>query len=441
MRSHQLFFFLLLLFLPTQLGLHFWPDWTTVLGRRVDYLSPTLYLTDILVFFMLLFWFIQYCQSIKGFVLSIKGLISKILNTKYLILLILFVGLNIFFASSKPEALYKWLKVLEFMALGWYIIRTKPSLSFIIYPLSLGILYSSLLAVAQFFLQHSLGGFFWWLGERTFTINTLGISRIALNWSIGSIGLFDFGLKIRPYGTFPHPNVLGGFLAVTLPLVIIQLSNYPIVKLSNKKTLFSLTAIILGLVALILSFSRSAWVVGALGISIMYYVLRKKAHSNYFPIILYTVPLILIALLIFQGISPTDESVVVREQLNQAAIKLWQQSPIFGVGLGNFLVNLPEALPSRTVYFLQPVHNIYLMVVAETGLVGLALFLLLIWKSIKGLVLSIMEKNKKKSLIRNTYSLPLLLILFLGLVDHYPLTLQQGQLLFVLLLSLANQSS
>ena len=42
--------FLLILFLlliPTQLGKHFWPDWSSVLGIRIDYLSPTLYLVDI----------------------------------------------------------------------------------------------------------------------------------------------------------------------------------------------------------------------------------------------------------------------------------------------------------------------------------------------------------------------------------------------------------
>src|SRR5476651_2543095 len=49
-----LFFYLLILFLPTQLGKHFWPNFSFVYGIRVDYLSPTIYISDIL--FVLLFF-------------------------------------------------------------------------------------------------------------------------------------------------------------------------------------------------------------------------------------------------------------------------------------------------------------------------------------------------------------------------------------------------
>ena len=49
-------FYLLLLLLPTQLGKHFWPTFSYVLGTRVDYLSPTLYLTDIIILFITLFY-------------------------------------------------------------------------------------------------------------------------------------------------------------------------------------------------------------------------------------------------------------------------------------------------------------------------------------------------------------------------------------------------
>src|SRR6266516_3919214 len=44
--------FTLLLFLPTQCGKHFWPDYAIVLGLRIDYLSPTFYFTDFLIFLL-----------------------------------------------------------------------------------------------------------------------------------------------------------------------------------------------------------------------------------------------------------------------------------------------------------------------------------------------------------------------------------------------------
>src|SRR3989338_9410931 len=49
-------FFLTLLFLPTQLGRHFWPSFSYILGIRTDYLSPTLYLTDILILLLFIFF-------------------------------------------------------------------------------------------------------------------------------------------------------------------------------------------------------------------------------------------------------------------------------------------------------------------------------------------------------------------------------------------------
>ena len=71
-------------------------------------------------------------------------------------------------------------------------------------------------------------------------------------------------------------------------------------------------------------------------------------------------------------------------------------------------------IPSTT-RFLQPVHNIYLLLLSEAGVIGLFMFLWILWRAKKHWVI--------------------LIVFFLGLVDHYFLTLQQGQLLLVILLS------
>ena len=44
----KIILFWLLLLIPTQLGKHFWFDWSLVWGMRVDYFSPTDYGIDIL---------------------------------------------------------------------------------------------------------------------------------------------------------------------------------------------------------------------------------------------------------------------------------------------------------------------------------------------------------------------------------------------------------
>jgi O-antigen ligase len=421
-KLHRYLFFLLLLLLPTQLGYHWWPGWALVLGRRIDYLSPTLYATDILIFFVILFWIIESFSKNLNHESGImnhgknKFPISSIIhNSLFIIPLCFFIGGNIYFAANRMVAIFAWIKILELAALGVYIVKTKPKFSSIVLPLSVGVFYSSVIAIIQFLLQHSVGGPLWFLGERTFTASTPGIARFA----------YQSFYKLRAYATFPHPNVLGGYLAILLP-GIIQYANNPIIKLSNAKKLFYITTIVLGFTALLLTFSRSAWVV--CGIAIAFAIARilntewrmvnKKIKMFFvFIIILYS----LFMIQVFLNVGFQDESFVVREQLNTAAISMFASSPVIGNGLGNFLVQLPDYLVSRTIYFLQPVHNIYLLALAETGIIGFAIFLWVLWKAVAN----------------NKIIIPILL---LGFIDHYFLTLQQGQLLFTIFLSLSLSS-
>lgn len=139
--------------------------------------------------------------------------------------------------------------------------------------------------------------------------------------------------------------------------------------------------------------------------------------------------LVLIYGLFFGGrtFSINDQSLTRRYELNMAAIEMFKSSPLIGVGLNNFLVNLPSFQQTKSaILYLQPVHNIFLLIVAEMGLLGLAAFVWFVWGTIKKLLTS------KRFLLTT-----LLAILFLGFFDHYWLTLEQGQLLFTLILGLS----
>jgi len=67
-------------------------------------------------------------------------------------------------------------------------------------------LFQAIIGIWQFIIQHSIGLF--WLRESLISPDILGVAKIILN-----------GEKyIRAYGLFPHPNVLGGFLLVSIIL-------------------------------------------------------------------------------------------------------------------------------------------------------------------------------------------------------------------------------
>src|SRR5258708_5260679 len=111
----------------------------------------------------------------------------------------------------------------------------------------IGIIGESILAIAQFFNQGSLNGVLYFLGERTFTATTSGIANASVSGE----------LILRPYGTFPHPNVLAGYLLISLTLLLLYAKSYlskdRYPKFKNQKIFFG-TALILGTVALFLNF-------------------------------------------------------------------------------------------------------------------------------------------------------------------------------------------
>ncbi len=417
-KLHQKLFWLLVFLLPLQLGRHFWPPSSLVLGLRVDYLSPTIYLTDILVFLILCLW------GFEAIIHSQLSILNFLKKHWWILAVFLFLLVSSFFAQNPMAALYKFVKIVEFSLLGLYIAKNRYTLSPIRYPLTLAVVYSSIIAIMQFFFQSSLGGPFWWLGERTFSVATPGIAKTIINGE----------LMMRPYGTFPHPNVLAGFVLVSLIFVIANFNSR-----SNRQKILRWLALILGIITIVLSFSRSVWLIGLI---LFFFFLWQKIKKKFFW--LATLGFLAVLTMFFYLLPhfSTNEAFFQRWQLMKAAGLMIKNAPLAGIGLNNFIVRLPDYWPvTGFTYWLQPVHNLYLLIVAETGLVGLMIFFWLLILTYKRSLFLADARNKKlfKTLTINHWSLVICLtaILLLGFVDHYWLTLQQTQLLFAIVLGLS----
>jgi len=104
--------------------------------------------------------------------------------------------------------------------------------------------------------------------------------------------------------------------------------------------------------------------------------------------------------------------------LSQASAEMFSERPFVGVGLNNFVVKLPRtSLPPDVSWWLQPVHNIYLLTFSETGISGLMIISTVLYLTLRS------SKNKKG------ITLALLAIILTGFIDHYWITLQQNSLL------------
>lgn len=402
--------------LPTQLAYHFWPQYAFVFGIRVDFLAPRIYLTDVLFSVWFFSWFIEKVLLFKRTRLVWKRFLRR---APLFIFLVLFVVLNTFYSKNPEIAFMQWIKVGELFLLAVLVTQEDgfEVKKVFISPLSFSLIIFSSIGLFQFLFQKTLGGPLYFLGERSFSSQTPGIA------------LFDFfgQQRLRAYSTFSHPNSFAGFLLAG-GLTVLAFPSF----VRNHWRLAAL--IVFTAAALILSFSRSAWsslfVIGFLFLTI----LNPKGKIKNKTLLL--VALIVVASFLLAAFGERMVNVGFSKQTNvserlflaKTSGVIASKNPAFGVGLNNFIPTLSGFKgQSSVVWQLQPVHNIFLLLFSETGLLGLLLFLFLIKKTVE----AVDVEQKSRSLI-----LPLLAIIITGFFDHYWLTLQQNQMLFAFIVGL-----
>lgn len=217
---------------------------------------------------------------------------------------------------------------------------------------------------------------------------------------------------IRPTGTLPHPNVLGGFLFVSI-MSLLALAE-------KRKTLLLFLFPLLG--ALLLSFSRSA--IGATCLGVGLYAFRCPDWKKLAPYFL--LPAILFSILFYEeiinrgGLFNYNETALLSDdvrRLNQeVAIQMIHDHPINGVGyqlFGFARENYARGVPVANV------HNVFYLIGAELGLFALAAFLFFLLSHLKTAFLG------NKALFSIVVG-----FLFISFFDYYPFFFQQGKLLF-----------
>ncbi len=402
--------------MPTQLAYHFWPNWSHIWGIRVDYLSPTVYLTDILVILLITAWLISSFLNKKRTTKSYKSIKPKVFLAIPLLLLVI---LNIYFSAFPQASLIKWAKILLFVLLGLYIVTNKQFefKSWFIKPLSISVIFFVLVGLTQFLTGHTVGGFMYLLGERSFSITTTGVALINL-----------LGRQyLRAYSTFSHPNSFSGYLIVSLAFLVFSVNK----KDKNSRLIY--TAIVAAIVGIIITFSKGV-LAAVVVVAFIYYitVLTKGSLRKFSLALLY------LSIFISMLVSVVSENILINEvklsegvekrlELNHIAGNLIAKRPLLGTGLNNFIYEIPEqSLVTSVFWWLQPVHNIFLLIFSEVGIVGLLALFYLLYAVIK------------KTRTRNIAAiLSVVAILITGMFDHYWLTLQQNMLMFTFVVGLS----
>jgi O-antigen ligase len=103
------------------------------------------------------------------------------------------------------------------------------------------------------------------------------------------------------------------------------------------------------------------------------------------------------------------------------------KSPFTGVGLDNFTVNLDRNTRStEAVRFMQPAHNVAILWLAETGVMGMLLALMSF--------VFVKQKLQVTWLKDKLFFIPIIILLPILTLDHYVFSQQTGLLLCIFFL-------
>lgn len=226
--------------------------------------------------------------------------------------------------------------------------------------------------------------------------SSLGIYQATVGTPLGLafLGEGDYTIKqalggslaLRPTGTLFHANQLALYLGMTLPVVAAVL----LAAVSRAaKGMAALTTII-GLAAAVLTLSRGGW----LGLTISFVILTAFAlRRRIMPTVQVLMGLSGLAgiLILFNTLAENaivgrltrsdGGSALSRLPLMRGALRIIADHPLLGSGLNNYEQTI-RAYDLTGEYTLAGqlviVHNLFLLVAAEVGLIGLGLFVWLL---------------------------------------------------------------
>lgn len=424
-------FYLFIFLLPWQTRL-IWRD-AFLNGFVWEYGRFSLYGTELLLGAVLFFYFIWLLKNrrLQKFDFSFFWQRIKqpaILIYWLIIIFILFSGLTIFWSLNAELTFSRWLVLVQAVALLSMVLLFDFKFKKIAFVWVSGAAIQGIFAIFQFFSQS------------VFANKWLGLAEHSPLISGSIILQTDNERWLRAYGSLPHPNILAGFLVIA----VLFLFYLAFVAQKQSQRIFVLTSLVAIVPALFLTFSRSAWIAIILSLIILSFWLYQRKdyflNSTFLKILTLSVFLVVIlgvnlsgALLArFSGEQDLEiNSLKLRMTFTQQAWQLIKDRPYLGVGIGNYTLAVYQKInASWPGYYYQPVHNLFLLVLAELGIVGAVIFYLslglIFWFSFK-------KTQEPEGII---IFLSLLSILIISLFDHYFWTIYFGVIVFWLILGL-----
>ncbi len=279
---------------------------------------------------------------------------------RYAVIFGLIMGLSFVICAYKGPAVGHIIGFVSSMLLFFLIVAmvdTPKKLEILVWTLLLSGFFSSIIVLADTFLG----------------IRVLSTSDAAAT--------AEFEGQARSAGASDYnPTTAAHMLLATTIIAGVLLVQHP------QMRWLSFLALMVGIPALVLTFARSAVI--ALGVVAVIFAWQNR-HHRFFAFTLCLIALALAAALPF--VPPLfwermatlvniglDRTLLRRISYNIIGLHLWGQHPVLGIGPGNFPFYYSSAefrwFPGREPLPRQ-LHNTYLEVATETGILGIAAFL------------------------------------------------------------------
>lgn len=270
------------------------------------------------------------------------------------------VTLSLAVAADTLLALYEIVLLAQVLLLFFYLlnhVRSRDDLMFVVTILLVGLVAQSLIS--------------------------MGLKVLGEDLQIGPVLADIDGGRVN--GTFGSPNALGGYLSLLMPLGL----SLMVANVGSFHRRLGGIGLTLGSMTLVLTFSRGAWIGFAISTGLVVVVAWQRRWLRG-AMAAAMAAAVLVFLIAFQ-----DEILLRLGEYNNAAAQsrlplmelasaMIRDRPLLGVGANNFAAQLdPYVTVEYSKSWISTVHNKYLLVWAETGILALMAFLVVLAAAVR----------------------------------------------------------
>lgn len=389
-------------------------SYLTLGNIEFEYGKLSIYASDIIFALILVLFLFSKIKQIKNIKVSSQFMIC--------FLFLIICSISYFFANYTQMYFYYFFRIIECITMLFILQIINVDTRKIFYFFISSIIFHGILGVFQFINQNITSNKYLGIAEH---LSSAGGTSVLENHA---------GRFLRIYGGFTHPNVFGGFIVIAIIfLLILFFTNHNLNK-SKRIGYFLILGFLLEI--LFLTFSRSAFLALFICLVLLFiFQILNKNFKNVSMIFLFIFIICVINIFIFKDLiysraTQTDrlelKSISERVVLNNESRVLIKNNWILGVGLGNYIPHVYNNTHlKQNIWDYQPVHNVYLLVLSELGILGL-----ICYSSI--FIYALIGRVKQKNYL---FILPIIVVLTINLFDHYFWTSFSGIMLSFLVLS------